>query len=230
MMVDCVACDDSGIFFGEDCPVCVYGKHWGDNNVQTEGKLVAEPVGILTGATSTISGGGAAGHDKNQYRMKAMPSPSSKCALKPGDWECSACSFANFARRCSCKQCGLARPIKPGDWWCECCGDYQFARNSRCRSCGSPKSPAPKKPCPEATCSVDSIPQMRALNMPGADVRIGEGVFDCEQGKMIAEFLLKQAPWETCSTIVGGRRKRENHSTCFFCRFARSFIRICRTV
>ena len=67
--------------------------------------------------------------------------------MKPGDWKCPDCSFINFARRTSCKDCGCQRPEReigqnhgrPGDWNCSSCDYHNFAYRDACGQCGDAK-------------------------------------------------------------------------------------------
>jgi ERI1 exoribonuclease 2 len=78
---------------------------------------------------------------ENLYRARAC----SRCGkaaveLKPGDWLCPRCRFANFASRDRCYDCGSARPgeaavMKRGDWVCGKCGGHNFARRRSCFQC-----------------------------------------------------------------------------------------------
>jgi inhibitor of KinA sporulation pathway (predicted exonuclease) len=87
-------------------------------------------------------GGGYGG--RGQQRGQRGP------RMKPGDWRCPDCSFVNFARRNSCKDCGCDRPERelggnsgrPGDWNCTSCSYHNFAYREECGQCGGPKTEA----------------------------------------------------------------------------------------
>lgn len=81
--------------------------------------------------------GGGGGHRDRQRGPR----------MKPGDWRCPDCSFVNFARRDSCKDCGCERPEReigqsqgrPGDWNCSSCNYHNFAYRDACGQCGDHK-------------------------------------------------------------------------------------------
>ena len=78
---------------------------------------------------------------------------------KKGDWNCSSCSFQNFASRTNCKNCGKIKaaekiicsasstPVinsnqetKKGDWNCSLCSFQNFSSRTNCKNCGKIKS------------------------------------------------------------------------------------------
>lgn len=79
---------------------------------------------------------------------------------KPGDWDCSACGFHNFASRHVCFRCKESRPdgvsvfvsgmrgtanafpelYKPGDWECPSCKAHNYSSRLACFRCRLPKT------------------------------------------------------------------------------------------
>lgn len=79
---------------------------------------------------------------------------------KPGDWDCPACGFHNFASRHVCFRCKEAQPdgvgvyvsgvrgtanafpelYKPGDWECPSCKAHNYASRLACFRCRLPKT------------------------------------------------------------------------------------------
>ncbi|KAG1305071.1 hypothetical protein G6F64_008683 [Rhizopus arrhizus] len=74
---------------------------------------------------------------------------------RAGDWNCSACSASNYARRTECFKCNEPRPEgagggfggerrpprarRDGDWDCSGCGAVNFASRNECFKCQAPK-------------------------------------------------------------------------------------------
>lgn len=66
---------------------------------------------------------------------------------KAGDWDCTKCSFMNFASRRNCHKCNAAAPTsvalepsgecKPGDWTCPNCSILNFASRRVCFKCNT---------------------------------------------------------------------------------------------
>lgn len=93
------------------------------------------------GVSPSYGGGGGGGG----FRERSNRGP----RMKPGDWRCEDCTFVNFARRDSCKDCGSPRPAhaerapmnqgRPGDWNCGGCNYLNFAYREVCGQCGDAK-------------------------------------------------------------------------------------------
>lgn len=68
---------------------------------------------------------------------------------KAGDWDCTKCSFMNFASRRVCFKCNATAPTsvtlkpsgecRPGDWTCHLCNEFNFGSRAICRKCAGPR-------------------------------------------------------------------------------------------
>ena len=53
------------------------------------------------------------------------------------DWICNKCSFFNFGRNTSCKECNKDRDTEKtaNDWNCSECNYFNFKKNISCKQC-----------------------------------------------------------------------------------------------
>jgi hypothetical protein len=74
--------------------------------------------------------------------------PGGPTTFMKGDWTCTGCGDHNFAKRDSCRACGLKRPkltnpdLAKADWPCPSCAVSNFGRRTECFKCGAAKPAA----------------------------------------------------------------------------------------
>eukprot|EP00973_Karenia_brevis_P056293 7829602-Karenia_brevis.AAC.1 len=125
---------------------------------------------------------------------------------------------------------------RAGDWICPGCGDCQFQKNMACRLCSHPRPdalavarssveakpsvlpPSMQSLLPTREANVASVNkfELRALNMPGADVRVQDCVFSLSKSCEYMNAIVASTPWHREQTVVDGKFVTESHRTCLF--------------